>query len=400
VSQLDRERIAVDLEGVLADIHAAYLEEYNDTYDTDHSLEEVAGGNGWSWMNEMEGGFDVFMSITTQAWNGMADVEIYSLVENLRWPLLKLQRGGFTVDVVTNRIGVDDHVENWLADHNVPYDDLICTPMDKGEMGYDIYVDDNPHLRKSIPDGAHQYYITHPWNIDEYWSNTTHCPSITEVSKQILQDYSIGVGVVGYPGTGKSSVGEYLAADIGIDYGNHSEGDSSAVLIGTGDLVRRMAAEHFGIEDTTELSSDELGDYSTDRRNEDGGDYVGQDVISVLDEKPQFPDQPVIISGMRDTEVPELFREYFGTFVILWVQSDFSDRLSRLQDRGRQDESEFTPSALMNRDSRERDWGIGDLVRQCDVMVRNDSSIEDLRSRSVNGVLEHIRTGRHVSVRD
>ena len=48
MSQLDRERIAVDLEGVLADIHAAYLEEYNDTYDTDHSLEEVAGGNGWS----------------------------------------------------------------------------------------------------------------------------------------------------------------------------------------------------------------------------------------------------------------------------------------------------------------------------------------------------------------
>jgi dephospho-CoA kinase len=177
-----------------------------------------------------------------------------------------------------------------------------------------------------------------------------------------------GIAVTGYPGAGKSLVGEFLEEKLG---GEECE---------TGDIVRRGAARHFECS-VDELSSDELGDYSTMRRKEDGGDYVIQDVFDNLRRNPGFPMNPAIITGMRDSEVPNLCEEFFDNFLIVWVEASFGKRLERIQDRGRQDEDSFDEENLRKRDSREDDWGTGRLYTKRDVVIKNDDTIPTLSSR-------------------
>jgi len=186
----------------------------------------------------------------------------------------------------------------------------------------------------------------------------------------------IGIAITGYPGSGKSIAGEKLAYNLnGVNYE-------------TGDVVRRGASRHFE-QPVEDLSSEELGMYSTMRREKDGGDYVIKDVFENLERNPDFPRDPAIITGMRDSEVPNQCEEFFDRFLIVWIEADFETRLERLQDRGRQDEGGFTEEDLIERDEREDQWGTGDLYNQRDVTILNDSTLPTFYDRlsAVEGLL-------------
>ncbi|EMA47622.1 AAA family ATPase [Halococcus saccharolyticus] len=187
-------------------------------------------------------------------------------------------------------------------------------------------------------------------------------------------NYREGYAIIGLPAAGKSEAGEILADEL------------DAINIETGDLVRRGAREHFDTP-TDQLTSDELGDYSTMRRETDGGDYVAQDTITELEAHDEFPERPAIVTGMRDTESPALFGEFFDSFEIVWVHAEFDTRLSRLQGRGRQDEADFEKGDLAKRDGRESMWGTTDLAFMADAKIRNENSLEAFRER----VLEVVR---------
>lgn len=174
-------------------------------------------------------------------------------------------------------------------------------------------------------------------------------------------------GIVGYPGAGKSEAGRLLSNEIG------------GINIETGNIVRQGAEQYFGMP-SDEILSDDLGDYSTMRRERDGGDYVAQDVITKLTENKKYPDQPAVITGIRDTEAIPPFEEFFNTFQILWIHAEFGERLHRLQKRDRQDESGFTKAELAERDGKESMWGVGDLTFMADYRVDNSGSIIDLQT--------------------
>lgn len=177
-----------------------------------------------------------------------------------------------------------------------------------------------------------------------------------------------GIAVTGYPGAGKSLAGDRLEEHLdGIQYE-------------TGDIVRRGAARHFGL-DVGSISSEALGKYSTMRREKDGGDYVMQDVFDNLKRNPNFPSQPAIITGMRDSVAPMISNRFFDRFIIVWLEAGFSTRLERIQGRGRQDEADFTPDDLRDRDERERKWGTDDLHKWRDVVIPNEGSRFDLDDR-------------------
>lgn len=183
-----------------------------------------------------------------------------------------------------------------------------------------------------------------------------------------------GYAIIGLAAAGKSEAGRILAAEL------------DAINIETGDLVRRGAREHFDTP-TDQLTSDELGDYSTMRRETDGGDYVAQDTIAELEAHDEFPESPAIVTGMRDTESPALFGKFFDTFEIIWVHAEFDTRLERLQGRGRQDEADFGKSDLATRDGRESMWGTTDLAFMADAKVPNEGTLEAFHER----VLEVVR---------
>lgn len=185
-----------------------------------------------------------------------------------------------------------------------------------------------------------------------------------------------GYAIVGYPGAGKSAAGRIAAETF------------DAVYLETGDIVRE-SFNRDSARTADSVPSKVLGHYSTQRRRIDGGDYVAQEVIRVLEQEPdavltdvgaeRFPDSPVVVAGMRDTESPELFNEYFDSFQIIWIHAPFDVRLERLQDRGRQDEGDFTEEDLKWRDGRENMWGTGDVAFESDVRISNTGTLDDLR---------------------
>lgn len=186
----------------------------------------------------------------------------------------------------------------------------------------------------------------------------------------------VGYAIVGYPGAGKSAAGR-IATEL-----------FDAVHIETGDIVRE-SFNRDAARNESEVPSKVLGHYSTQRRHVDGGDYVAQEVIRVLEEQPdavledvgaeRFPEAPAVIAGMRDTESPALFEEYFDAFQTIWIHAPFDVRLERLQSRGRQDEGGFSVEDLKLRDGRENMWGTGDVAFQSDVRISNTESLDDLR---------------------
>lgn len=180
----------------------------------------------------------------------------------------------------------------------------------------------------------------------------------------------VGYGICGYAGAGKSTAAEMIADWTG------------AINIETGDTVRAGAEDHFGVS-ADELSSDELGEYSTMRREEDGGDYVAQDIIDQLERRDDFPAKPVVVCGIRDTEVPALFRDWFDSFELIAIHADFDTRLHRLRGRGRNGEDAFDKHDLAERDGRESMWGTADCIARSDTVIWNEDDEEALANTIV-----------------
>lgn len=176
------------------------------------------------------------------------------------------------------------------------------------------------------------------------------------------------IAIVGLPGAGKSTAARFMNEKI------------DGIFHETGDIVRLMAKNHFG-DDFGEISSKELGEYSTMRRETDGGDYVAQDLLEMLEKDEKFPEKPVVICGMRDSEVPDLFSAEFDRFTVVWVHAPFKKRLERLQKRARQDESEFTKADLAERDGRESMWGTMDCAFGAHYFLENDECLRVLDAR-------------------
>ncbi|ELZ84413.1 hypothetical protein C453_12741 [Haloferax elongans ATCC BAA-1513] len=181
-----------------------------------------------------------------------------------------------------------------------------------------------------------------------------------------------GVVVIGLPGAGKSTAGEMLADEL------------DAIELETGDIVREGARDHFDVDSTDDLSSDALGDYSTMRRDVDGGDYVAQDIIDRLEAADAVPAKPVVVIGMRDTEAIPALELWFDSLATVWVHAPFDERLDRLQGRGRQDESDFDADDLVRRDGRESMWGTPEWAFWADAKLRNEWGVDALREQVTN----------------
>lgn len=177
-----------------------------------------------------------------------------------------------------------------------------------------------------------------------------------------------GIVIVGLPGAGKSEAGELAATAL-----------NGAHVIETGGVVRRGAAQFYQ-EDVADLSSDQLGEYSTMRRERDGGDYVARDVIDTLEDE-AGADEPAVIIGMRDTEALPVLKDYFESLQVIWVHAPHDVRLQRLQDRDRQDEADFTSEDLQRRDGRESMWGTPEWAFHADTHILNTGTLQHLRQR-------------------
>lgn len=183
---------------------------------------------------------------------------------------------------------------------------------------------------------------------------------------------------IGLPGAGKTTAAGM--ATEAVDGGMH---------ISTGDIVRELAAEHFDL-DVEDLDGEQVGEFSTMKRESDSPMYVAREVCDRLGESGELINTittvPVMIEGVRDSESVSYYQERIDEFHIVYITAPFGARLKRLDARGRGRRSDGdgdAPSAddLIHRESRELGWGMDELPDHSDHVIMNAGDSLDLQRK-------------------
>jgi len=177
------------------------------------------------------------------------------------------------------------------------------------------------------------------------------------------------IGVVGMPASGKGEFAR-IASGMGIP------------VIVMGDMIRN-AVRDAGLEPNDK----NFGATATRLRAERGMDAIGQLCI------PEVRRQTaplVLIDGIRGDAEVHLFRRVFPRFTLISIDSSFDHRLERVRTRGRSDDFQ-SAAELHDRDGREIGWGLGNAIRQADLQIANNGTLEEF-SAAVHQLLEEIRS--------
>lgn len=122
-------RVALDLDGVLADLQNKMIQE---TRYTDSDFEQ------WE-----KPDYNHFMSEASRVWREHWD-EISSVEHNIDMKTEQIAQDHH-VDIVTNTAGPDVAIEQWLGKHGVQFESIVrpySEGCDKPDLDYDLYIDD------------------------------------------------------------------------------------------------------------------------------------------------------------------------------------------------------------------------------------------------------------------
>ena len=166
-------KIAVDLDGVLAEAMIAWCELYNKRYGQSISLEDIRAWNVWKIVKIPH---DAFFRILDDAW--LEWEKIPPTEEGVGEQVRLLHEFG-KVDVVTGRSPrTVPSAKEWLKAHRVPYDRFVRTESNlaKINLNYDVFVDDSPELMELIASRSTALGIlyTRPWNRDTQMPTVVH----------------------------------------------------------------------------------------------------------------------------------------------------------------------------------------------------------------------------------
>lgn len=184
----DINRVAVDVEGVLAATHPRLCEVYNERHNADYSPTDI---NDWDWVVE-EIDFMEFMNIVDTAWregNCGASISMWDDPAAVSASIDRLSNR-FDIDVVTARNGVDQAIQTWLADHGIEYESFhsISHTESKAPLEYDVYIDDKPGLANELTSTQVQYLVKRPWNRTGWkHGRTIAVDSVIEATNRLLE---------------------------------------------------------------------------------------------------------------------------------------------------------------------------------------------------------------------
>ncbi len=172
------------------------------------------------------------------------------------------------------------------------------------------------------------------------------------------------IGVVGYPASGKGEFSQ-IAAGLGIP------------VVVMGDIIRRQVSAQ-GLA----LTDENIGATARKLREDFGMDAVA--MLTAEEVGKQHTDV-VVIDGIRGDAEVRYFRSVFPTFVLVAVEASFPVRLSRMQVRGRSDDT-TTAESLKGRDEREESFGLATAMTLAEVRLVNEST-RDVYEAAVRKVL-------------
>jgi len=155
-------RIAIDLDGVLANSMASWLRIWNERHSPRLRYEDI---DEWDFWRKI--GIDErrFSEIFNEAWEGWASIP--PMEDDLPSKLRSMRMLG-KVDVVTGRPRSNTpYIKSWLRMHSIPYDDLKVGVSSKARFPHIVFVDDSPaNAREIALTGRLVLLRDQPWNRD------------------------------------------------------------------------------------------------------------------------------------------------------------------------------------------------------------------------------------------
>ncbi len=157
-----RLKIALDVDGVLADVIKSWLS-YNNKIRPIISKSQISEWDFWK--NHDINKFDFYneLSICWKSWENIPPTE-----NDIASATKQLSNIG-TVDIVTARDdSTHDDVKKWLRLHNIDFNNYVgvLEGIEKSKLDYDVFIDDSPLNAKSILEqGKSVILYSQPWNL-------------------------------------------------------------------------------------------------------------------------------------------------------------------------------------------------------------------------------------------
>ena len=156
-------RIAVDLDGVLADTMVTFCRILNERHSTQFTVDSFIHWNAWDIAHITK---DEFFRTLDEAWFDWRTIP--PTEENLGEKVARLKNFG-EVNIVTGRSEATvPHANSWLQQHHIPYHKFVRTvsTRSKVKLNYDLYIDDSAELMSLIASrlDSNGILYSQPWN--------------------------------------------------------------------------------------------------------------------------------------------------------------------------------------------------------------------------------------------
>ncbi|MEM4611343.1 MAG: hypothetical protein QXS95_01180 [Candidatus Nitrosocaldus sp.] len=153
-------KIAVDVDGVLADIISVWLTYYNERHDSSLSKEQI---QRWDFWKSIGYSAERFYSELATCWKEWHKVPV--MEDGIANSIATLRSLG-KVDIVSAQMA-KDYVKMWLDHNKIIYDDYVSVTrgVDKADLAYDAFIDDSPINAERISSmGKLVLLYDQPWN--------------------------------------------------------------------------------------------------------------------------------------------------------------------------------------------------------------------------------------------
>ena len=154
-------RIALDVDGVLADVIHSWLS-YNNKIRTVILKSDISEWDFWKKYNINK--FDFYKELST-CWKSWKDIP--PTESKISYASKELSKIG-TVDIVTAREdSTHDDVKNWLKMHDIVFKNYVgvAEGTEKAKLDYDVFIDDSPiNAESMLAQGKSVILYDQPWN--------------------------------------------------------------------------------------------------------------------------------------------------------------------------------------------------------------------------------------------
>ena len=181
-------KVAVDIDGVLADLYGRFLYLINKDFGTNYATKDLEHWNVFDMLPVLKELKEKYVQKTAEsigwryfdlAWLSPHKLKpVTGAVEAMK---KLVERKDLQLDIVTSRRvhSVPDMIK-WIDLHGLPYHTIVILdtfnpnyPADKARLDYDIYIDDSPGLARKIANqmGKKLLLFDYPTNKFEFTEN-------------------------------------------------------------------------------------------------------------------------------------------------------------------------------------------------------------------------------------